>query len=121
MSSPNANKKIGGEYGEVRANIDAGKLNAYLAAHVPAVAAPVSIKQFKVCVTPSIRPPVDPHVSRSLARFVSWASSGGARVYAETEALQSNPTYFLTDARCVPFPRAATEPVIAHAGRRDLS
>ncbi|EIW54435.1 kinase-like protein [Trametes versicolor FP-101664 SS1] len=39
--------KIGGEYGEVRANIDAAKLNAYLAAHVPAVKAPVDIKQFK--------------------------------------------------------------------------
>ncbi|KAI0741115.1 APH-domain-containing protein [Earliella scabrosa] len=65
MSSPNANKKIGGEYGEVRANIDAGKLNAYLAAHVPAVAPPVSIKQFKFG--------------------------------------QSNPTYFLTDARSTRF------------------
>lgn len=42
-------QKIGGEYGEVRANIDANKLNAYLRAHVPAVAAPVNIKQFKVC------------------------------------------------------------------------
>ena len=40
--------KIGGEYGEVRANIDADKLNAYLAANVPAVKAPVDIKQFKV-------------------------------------------------------------------------
>ncbi|RDX49304.1 APH-domain-containing protein [Lentinus brumalis] len=40
-------QKIGGEYGEVRANIDANKLNAYLRAHVPAVAAPVNIKQFK--------------------------------------------------------------------------
>ncbi|KAH9889446.1 kinase-like protein [Cubamyces lactineus] len=39
--------KIGGEYGEVRANIDADKLNAYLAANVPAVKAPVDIKQFK--------------------------------------------------------------------------
>ena len=48
MSSPNANKKIGGEYGEVRANIDAVKLNAYLKAHVPVVATPVDIKQFKV-------------------------------------------------------------------------
>ncbi|CDO73966.1 hypothetical protein BN946_scf185043.g14 [Trametes cinnabarina] len=40
-------KKIGGEYGEVRANIDGAKLNAYLVAHVPAVKAPVDIKQFK--------------------------------------------------------------------------
>lgn len=43
-----SNSKIGGEYGEVRANIDAAKLNAYLTAHVPAVKAPVDIKQFKV-------------------------------------------------------------------------
>lgn len=41
--------KIGGEYGEVRANIDAAKLNAYLTAYVPAVKTPVDIKQFKVC------------------------------------------------------------------------
>ncbi|KAI0079245.1 protein kinase subdomain-containing protein PKL/CAK/ACAD [Panus rudis PR-1116 ss-1] len=54
-------KKIGGEYGAVRANIDVPKLNAYLASHVPAVAAPVDVKQFKFG--------------------------------------QSNPTYFLTDAR----------------------
>ena len=40
--------KIGGEYGEVRANIDGDKLNAYLKAHVPVVATPVAIKQFKV-------------------------------------------------------------------------
>ena len=41
-------KKIGGEYGDVRANIDGDKLNAYLVARVPAVVAPVDIKQFKV-------------------------------------------------------------------------
>ncbi|KAM5542991.1 hypothetical protein V8D89_003375 [Ganoderma adspersum] len=45
MSS--SKKKIGGEYGDVRANIDSDKLNAYLVAHVPAVIAPVDIKQFK--------------------------------------------------------------------------
>ena len=42
-------QKIGGEYGEVRANIDGDKLNVYIAAHVPVVATPVNIKQFKVC------------------------------------------------------------------------
>jgi aminoglycoside phosphotransferase (APT) family kinase protein len=46
-SSP---KKIGGEMGDVRANIDEHKLNEYLVVHVPAVRAPVSIKQFKVMV-----------------------------------------------------------------------
>jgi hypothetical protein len=34
--------------GDVRANIDEHKLNEYLVVHVPAVRAPVSIKQFKV-------------------------------------------------------------------------
>ncbi|OSD00266.1 kinase-like protein [Trametes coccinea BRFM310] len=58
-------KKIGGEYGDVRANIDGDRLNAYLTAHVPAVKAPVDIKQFKFG--------------------------------------QSNPTYFLTDARSTRF------------------
>ncbi|TBU31130.1 APH-domain-containing protein [Dichomitus squalens] len=40
-------KKIGGEYGDVRANIDGDKLNAYLKAHVAAITVPVDIKQFK--------------------------------------------------------------------------
>ena len=40
--------KIGGEFGDVRAAIDIEKLNAYLQAHVPEVAAPVTVKQFKV-------------------------------------------------------------------------
>jgi hypothetical protein len=38
----------GGEYGDVRARIDNDKLNAYLANNVPALTAPVTIKQFKV-------------------------------------------------------------------------
>jgi hypothetical protein len=42
-------KKIGGEYGEVRASIDGSKLNAYLAKHTQKVVTPVNIKQFKVC------------------------------------------------------------------------
>lgn len=41
-------KKIGGEFGEVRANIDIESLNVYLAKHVEAVKAPVAVKQFKV-------------------------------------------------------------------------
>ncbi|KII95633.1 hypothetical protein PLICRDRAFT_34555 [Plicaturopsis crispa FD-325 SS-3] len=40
-------KKIGGEFGEVRANIDIESLNVYLAKHVEAVKAPVAVKQFK--------------------------------------------------------------------------
>ncbi|EMD33149.1 hypothetical protein CERSUDRAFT_118211 [Gelatoporia subvermispora B] len=42
-----APKKIGGEYGEVRAGIDIASLNAYLASHVKAVQGPVEVKQFK--------------------------------------------------------------------------
>ncbi|KAA1470403.1 protein kinase subdomain-containing protein PKL/CAK/ACAD [Dentipellis sp. KUC8613] len=45
MSSPP--KKIGGEVGEVRANIDVDKLNQYLADKVPSVRTPVGVKQFK--------------------------------------------------------------------------
>jgi hypothetical protein len=44
-------KKIGGEYGDVRANIDTDKLNAYLAEHVPDAKTPVDVKQFKVWST----------------------------------------------------------------------
>ena len=41
-------EKVGGEYGDVRALINIEKLNAYIEAHVPEVAAPVGVKQFKV-------------------------------------------------------------------------
>lgn len=52
---PNVSPKgIGGEYGAVRANIDIDKLNAYLAAHVPAVCSPVDVQQFKVCFQSSL-------------------------------------------------------------------
>lgn len=44
-SSP---RRVGGEYGALRANIDIDKLNAYLVAHVPAVSSPVDVQQFKV-------------------------------------------------------------------------
>ncbi|EIW80348.1 APH-domain-containing protein [Coniophora puteana RWD-64-598 SS2] len=40
-------KRIGGEYGAMRANIDVDKLNKYLAANVPEIATPVDVKQFK--------------------------------------------------------------------------
>ena len=43
-------KKIGGEYGKVRANIDIEKLNEYLKKKVEAIKDPVDVKQFKVCV-----------------------------------------------------------------------
>lgn len=81
MSPPN--KKIGGEYGDVRANIDAGKLNAYVEAHVPAVAAPVSIKQFKVRLPPlSLRPQLMlTYVVYSSDRFVSARAVAKARSY----------------------------------------
>ncbi|KZT21077.1 kinase-like protein [Neolentinus lepideus HHB14362 ss-1] len=47
MSTPSSGKKIGGEYGAVRATIDVAKLNAYLTDKVPRVKAPVDVKQFK--------------------------------------------------------------------------
>lgn len=40
--------KVGGEYGEIRANIDIDSLNAYLAKHTPSITTPVDVKQFKV-------------------------------------------------------------------------
>lgn len=48
MSTESQPKKIGGEYGKVRANIDIEKLNAYLAKNVAAIKGPVDVKQFKV-------------------------------------------------------------------------
>ena len=48
MTSADKPQKIGGEYGEVRANIDVHKLNAYLDKHVKAIKTPVDVKQFKV-------------------------------------------------------------------------
>ena len=51
MSSSNPGQKIGGEYGEVRANIDVDRLNKYLDDHVKEVIVPVEVKQFKVSDT----------------------------------------------------------------------
>jgi hypothetical protein len=48
MSNEDQLKKIGGEYGKVRAVIDMPRLNAYLAKHVKAINTPVEVKQFKV-------------------------------------------------------------------------
>ena len=45
---PDEPKKIGGDYGEVRANIDVAALNTYLARNAPRIRAPVDVKQFKV-------------------------------------------------------------------------
>ncbi|KAF8070703.1 kinase-like domain-containing protein [Lyophyllum atratum] len=47
MSSSAAPKKIGGEYGEVRANVDIASLNIYLARHAPGIKTPVDVLQFK--------------------------------------------------------------------------
>lgn len=64
--SSSVSKKIGGEYGEVRATIDVEKLNTYLAdLNTGTIQTPVTIKQFKFG--------------------------------------QSNPTYFLTDAKKTRF------------------
>ncbi len=41
-------KKIGGEYGEVRATIDVDRLNGFFARHVPAIKVPIDVQQFKV-------------------------------------------------------------------------
>lgn len=44
-------KKIGGEYGEIRATIDVQKLNTFLAKTTPDIKVPVEVKQFKVRVS----------------------------------------------------------------------
>jgi hypothetical protein len=44
-------KKIGGEFGEVRANIDVETLSKYLLKHVKALRGPIDVKQFKVSQT----------------------------------------------------------------------
>ena len=43
-------QKIGGEFGEVRANIDTDNLQKYLKANVPRIHVPITVKQFKVSV-----------------------------------------------------------------------
>ena len=47
-SSACKSKKVGGEYGEVRASIDVDKLNAYLGETAKEIKVPVQVKQFKV-------------------------------------------------------------------------
>ncbi|KAJ7287119.1 kinase-like domain-containing protein [Mycena rebaudengoi] len=42
-----SDKKIGGEFGEVRANIDVDTLSAYLLKNVKALRGPIDVKQFK--------------------------------------------------------------------------
>lgn len=43
-----SDKKIGGEFGEVRANIDVVALSAYLLKNVKVLRGPIDVKQFKV-------------------------------------------------------------------------
>jgi len=44
----NDDKKVGGEYGDVRANIDVESLEKYLQKNVPVIKLPLEVKQFKV-------------------------------------------------------------------------
>lgn len=94
---PSSSPRIGGEYGKIRANIDIARLNAYLAQRSPAVKAPVDVKQFKVCLNISFSYMV-------VLRGIVWTGTNRTafNVYHLTVIVnsQSNPTYFLTDARC---------------------
>ncbi|KXN87459.1 Acyl-CoA dehydrogenase family member 11 [Leucoagaricus sp. SymC.cos] len=82
MSTSTPKKKIGGEYGEIRASINVNSLNAYLTKNTPQIKTPVDVKQFKVRKD-----------SRSIELIpVDRVPSSVSRPY------QSNPTYFLTDA-----------------------
>ena len=93
----------GGEYGDVRARIDDDKLNAYLANNVPALTVPVTIKQFKVrhcryCILPP--PPIHKTtLSHSLDRLGTTWIEMSYLLNESNNTGQSNPTYFLTDAR----------------------
>ena len=71
MSKPTTAQKIGGEYGGVRMAIDVERLNVYLETHVPEVAAPVTVKQFKVCIQglPPSRPLPHSCTGYSLDRY----------------------------------------------------
>ena len=65
-------KPAGGEYGDVRARIDSDKFNTYLANNVPALAVPVTIKQFKVravVILLPLRTIMQTKLSHSLARL----------------------------------------------------
>lgn len=86
-------KKIGGEYGDVRANIDVEKLNAYLVKNVQVMCAPIDVKQFKVY-----------YIYCPAMKLLTMDQFG--QVYSDKPILyscltysQSNPTYFLTDAK----------------------
>lgn len=55
MSQPTST--VGGEYGEIRASIDVARLDRYIEERVPAVKAPVRVKQFKVSPAAMLREP----------------------------------------------------------------
>jgi hypothetical protein len=46
--SASTSKKIGGEYGEIRASFDTNNLDKYLKTSVKDIRTPVDVKQFKV-------------------------------------------------------------------------
>lgn len=103
MSDQISTKKIGGEFGEVRANIDVDKLNKYFEEKVPSVKAPVEVKQFKVSPLNSShrKKTVTYNYNYSLDRYArSRLTDRSASLNSLSISLyeQSNPTYFLTDS-----------------------
>ncbi|PSR72735.1 hypothetical protein PHLCEN_2v11430 [Hermanssonia centrifuga] len=97
-------QKIGGEIGEIRASIDVSKLNAYIEKYVPAIRAPVVVKQFK------------PNSLDSSAKFVLRKKPAGQllsntahqieREYTMLNALhQHNTKSSTTPERIVPIPK----------------
>ena len=99
MTKPSAEKKIGGEFGDVRAAIDVEKLNAYLEVHVPEITAPVTVKQFKVCVSKILL--IGNAGLRLYCIQFGQVRSGNPFFRRFLTFTQSNPTYFLTDSKCV--------------------
>ncbi|CDO68835.1 hypothetical protein BN946_scf184805.g44 [Trametes cinnabarina] len=106
-------KKIGGDYGEVRASIDTGKLNAYCAAAIPTIKTPVDIKQFKASVAFSISQQSNPtylltDASYSSARFVLRKKPSG-KLLSRT-AHQIEREYIVLQALHMYNTRPATPP-----------
>ncbi|KAF9031224.1 APH-domain-containing protein [Hymenopellis radicata] len=95
-----SDKKIGGEVGSIRSSIDIARLEEYLAANVPEVKTPISVKQFKSNPTYFI-------TDASSTRFLlSSTAHQVEREYTVLHALYSyNTRPTVPPASCVPVPR----------------
>ncbi|KEP51381.1 kinase subdomain protein PKL/CAK/ACAD protein [Rhizoctonia solani 123E] len=78
--------KIGGEYGEIRANIDVQSLNKYLGQHAKEIKVPLAVKQFKVtCIQSN---PTYFLTDTSGTRFVMRKKPGGRLLSPTAHAVE---------------------------------